>query len=133
MRVCQGGCGTLLPPSKAGPERKWCSENCRKRTPEFRAAEREYNRTPGRRGYCRICGGLKGAGSPKGREICQACIARGKEAKYAEIQELWLAGATFPEITAELGMTQGYLGVTLHRMRREGWDVPYRYAKRVAA
>lgn len=130
MSLCRG-CGVELAPNKApGPRRKWCSDNCRKRTPEFRAAEREYNKTSVvRTGLCAICGGLKGS-QCKRYEICRACVVRGKEAKREEIQQLWLSGASLRQIRAELGITRGYLAVEIHRMREEGWDLPYRYAKR---
>lgn len=48
------------------------------------------------------------------------------DTKHRLIQEMWLRGAKTPEIANAIGGTVGALRVEMHRMRRDGWDLPYR-------
>lgn len=59
---------------------------------------------------------------------------RGRPRRRALIQRralivcLWHAGAPLEEIHLLAGMSRGHLSVEMHRMRCEGYDLPYRYA-----
>lgn len=48
-------------------------------------------------------------------------------AKCQRIVALWHDGRTIRQIAAALDTTPGTIGVEITRMRREGWDVPYRH------
>lgn len=56
-------------------------------------------------------------------EDCPSCRAR---ARYRQIEQLWNEGRSFPEIMAELDVSQGFLAGTVNRMRRNGYNLPYR-------
>jgi hypothetical protein len=57
-------------------------------------------------------------------------ISRGTRAatntRRSEIRRLWLRGASAREIAEDLGSTAKSIGVEITRMRRDGWDLPYR-------
>jgi predicted transcriptional regulator len=105
-------------------------DNARRRQ-QKREWEREHYR-----GECEVCG------ARTGKRSCTRCpkhsLAReAHRQRREEIQRRWLAGESLNEIAAALGTTKNSAQVTVHRMRREGWDMPYRYkivdGKRVAA
>lgn len=50
--------------------------------------------------------------------------------RRALIVLLWADGAPLREIRELLGWTQGHLSVEMDRMRRQGYDLPYRYKVR---
>lgn len=47
-------------------------------------------------------------------------------ARRQRVQALWLAGRSIEEIADELGATYSAIGNLMHKMRREGWALPYR-------
>lgn len=53
------------------------------------------------------------------------------------VQVMWMDGAKLREIADTLGITVNTVGVTMARMRADGWDLPLRHAmwngRRVAA
>jgi hypothetical protein len=49
-----------------------------------------------------------------------------RDAHYREVQSLWHAGLLAREIAARMDTTPRTVNCWLHRMRRDGWDVPYR-------
>ena len=123
MPDCQG-CGARLALSKApGQPRKWCSETCRKS---------QYA------GVCLDCGaptsGSDGRG-PRASKRCSGCagfvaaraaLREQRDEYYREVERLWKAGMTTMEIASEMDTTVLTIGTRLHRMRRDGWDVPFR-------
>ncbi len=122
------GCGVPLPPNRApGRARKWCSDPCRKRALYA--------------GTCESCGGPTDGSqgrvaAPKRCVVCtpRAAAARAgwtaiRDAHYHEVQRLWRAGLTMREIAARMDTTKPTVGTWLYRMRRDGWDVPYRYRR----
>ncbi len=117
------GCGVALPPSKGGPPRKWCGDRCRKHT--------LYG------GACVDCGATTNGGNGHAvpAERCGACsgtaaanAARAglRDTRYRAVEALWFAGLTMRGIAATLDTTEPTVKSWLHRMRRDGWDVPYR-------
>lgn len=48
------------------------------------------------------------------------------------IHAMWHEGLSLREIAERMGTTLNSIGVTIDRMRRTGWDMPYRYARRRA-
>jgi hypothetical protein len=86
------------------------------------------------RGTCVDCG------DPTRRsttERCIPCEIVRRQARFPEIMRRWEAGESIREIAAAMGTTKNSLGVTIVRMRKAGWELPYRYVmregKRVAA
>lgn len=69
--------------------------------------------------------------------MCRGCHAATANVRWSLIAGMWADGWAAREIAAAIGTTLGSLRVMIHRMRRDGWDVPYRYTmvdgKRVAA
>ena len=54
------------------------------------------------------------------------CQTVEKERRWGEIQELWnYKECSRHEIAERLGLTLGSLMITMHRMRRAGWHLPY--------
>lgn len=49
-----------------------------------------------------------------------------RDARYRRIQDLWAGGYLLTEIADELETTKGTVADAMQRMRREGWDLPYR-------
>lgn len=76
---------------------------------------------------CPICGGPM-ARATRGR--CSVCRANAEHARKSCIQDMWHEGRTLAEIAAALDTTVDSLGVTMVRMRRQGWELPYRYTVR---
>ena len=89
-------------------------------------------------GTCEVCGGPTTYGRPGTGPYtrCQAhsispelSAARMRELgrpRRERILQLWNQGATIAEIAADLGTTDSAVGVTMHSMRKEGWDLPHR-------
>jgi hypothetical protein len=120
-RVCEA-CGGPLPTSH--PNRRYCSEHCRRA---------QYD------GVCVDCGartdGHDGPGKASLR--CVPCANRHSiEAGRADmkrvrlrrerIEELWAEGLLMRQIAAEMNWSMDHLAIELHRMRRAGYDLPYR-------
>lgn len=92
-----------------------------------KAWERAYQAAPENRGECEVCEGPMGVGS-RSDGICRSCRLAARNCKWAEIQSLWNEGYSIRDICRELGgVSVGYLGGEMCRMRSEGWDLPYRY------
>ncbi len=98
-------------------------------------------------GVCVECGGwVSGHAGRNGRSLrcttCGSCLGgvRGGRTVAARalprrerIAVLYRQGMPLAEIAREVGTTVDSLGVTLVRMRRAGWDLPYRRKPRVTA
>lgn len=93
------------------------------------------------RGQCRKCGSATYNGSASPPAYCHACypaseMGRAAAARNglrqtdfnlrARVVEMWAGGRLMREISADLGITRGHLSVLMVRMRREGYDLPYR-------
>lgn len=96
---------------------------------EVRRKNREYN--DANRATCIECGGSMGSGSGHRQNrgaigVCRPCRTAAKEKRWRVIEGLWAEGKTFGQIAAEIGIKGGHLGVELDRMRKAGWNVPYR-------
>jgi hypothetical protein len=53
-----------------------------------------------------------------------------QRAAFPDVHRRWLAGESTAEIASALDRTVGSVSMTIHRMRDQGWDLPYR--RRVA-
>jgi hypothetical protein len=75
-------------------------------------------------------------GQPRARssDRCSDCRRRDERAalndKRTEIQRLWAQGAAVAAIAAAVGSTPGSVRVATVQMRKDGWDMPYRYRRR---
>lgn len=82
---------------------------------------------------CPKCGGPM----KRQRSQCKKCYDAEFLASRNALAAMWHDGATLAEIAAALDTTIESVGATMVRMRRAGWDLPYRYAmsdgRRVAA
>jgi transposase len=100
-----------------------------------RESRREWNRAH-MHAPCPLCGGPMSRNKAAG-DRCAKCREIAEHARRSCIQDMWLDGHTMSEIADALGTTLESLGVTMVRMRKQGWDLPYRYrmenGKRVAA
>lgn len=113
-RVCEG-CGAALPPSRTRP-RKWCSDNCRKRT---------YDRVHASR--CRDCGTR--TTKPNSRRCGPCAVTHQKRVHDVRMEALaWLyrQGHSTEVVAGVFGWTVEGTRVELTRARNEGFDVPYR-------
>jgi hypothetical protein len=54
---------------------------------------------------------------------------KAKEKKWREVQGLWEADLSFPEIAERMGWSASHLAVQTNKMRRAGWDLPLRNVK----
>lgn len=70
-----------------------------------------------------------GCGRPVSRcaERCRPCFIEHVQEDRRRIVEMWAAGASMREIAAAIGTSKVSLGTTMAEMRRDGWDLPYRY------
>ena len=75
------------------------------------------------RGVCAECNGRMCQDEDG---VCLDCRVLGKEANYRAIELMWEDGLTFPQIMEALGWTKGHVSVVMDRMRKEGWNLPYR-------
>lgn len=76
------------------------------------------------RDVCSVCGRSRPRGGSG--DLCARCITDAVERRRARVVELWHDGLTVRELAAVFGWTQGYAGVEVVRMRRAGYDLPYR-------
>lgn len=63
-------------------------------------------------------------------ERCVECLhkawAEATEARRARIAEMWADGHSMAEIAEDIGTTRNALSGEMVRMRRAGWDLPFR-------
>jgi transposase len=59
--------------------------------------------------------------------------AHGTSERRAKLAALYAEGLTYAEIATRMGVCPGTVDSHLHRMRRDGWDLPYRNAPKVTA
>lgn len=118
MGTC-AGCGTEIPPSKAGRPRKWCSEKCRKA---------QYS------GTCERCGkptnGYAGPGLASSRCIDCFMVEHTQTERNAKLVELWEAGLPSSEIGRRLGMSSSAVCSWVDMERRKGRDLSRRFLPR---
>jgi transposase len=74
-------------------------------------------------------------GEPRGRHarVCENCYQEGQLTRLRTIASCWREGASLKEIAERLGSTVNSIGATMVRMRKQGWDLPYRQVPRKAA
>lgn len=132
-RVREGSCdfcGRPFVDRSGAQRRRFCSGRCRRSDFETKMA----NRVP-----CAACGGptgntpgqKRGDGRPEGERLCRACDEAGRRAVADErgrrIQRWWAEGLSTAEIAVRLGWSKNHLSAELDRLRRRGFDLPYRY------
>lgn len=121
---CCGTCGTsLLPPSKPGPPRKWCSERCRKEQ------------------YAKACSGcgtrISGCDPGKSKGRCVSCSEKAQDyskrpqsvtarERRDRIVVMWANGDKISQMAREMQISPTGMGELMIRMRRAGYDLPYR-------
>lgn len=71
---------------------------------------------------CPTCGGKK----VKKSKLCYGCEVEVRRARMRIIQVMWKGGHSHRQIAILLGTTKGTVQATISRMRRDGWDMPYR-------
>lgn len=108
---------------------RWTSEEQRERDVQRSRAYRKRNRervrtydSKRRRDACPVCGGPKTIRS----ELCAGCSRFAGKQRQRFIQIMWKDGHTVPQIAALLETTTGSVQTSIARMRRAGWDMPYR-------
>lgn len=94
-----------------------------------RAYDSEYDAT--HKGTCADCGGPTHRQHDGG--TCADCHARRAQERREQIAVMWRDGQTLREIADALDSTPNSIQVTVHRMRRDGWDLPSRRRRAVAA
>lgn len=97
----------------------------REKGDEVRAAQRAWDANPVNRGRCTSCGGLRGIGVYS-EGTCMGCVKAAAEEKRQQIVRLWREGKSLKEIAAILGYQAKALGPLMVRMRKRGYDLPYR-------
>ena len=111
-------CGNPFTDTTTNARRRFCSENCRKRHQE---------RTTGR-GVCAKCGGP--TARKRAYRYCRECRAQLETDRVAaraeQIVAWWAEGRTLSQIGELLGWTQNHAHVEINRLRRAGYDLPFR-------
>lgn len=97
-----------------------------KRAPAKRAWERQQDRPA-----CPSCGGPRGIGSRrKSPGLCRKCRIEKESERVLQragwIVVWWAQGLTVAEIAREIGWSPGHTAQEIHRLRGEGFDLPYR-------
>lgn len=109
---------------------RWCkpdlAERHRVAARAWKDAHREQNRARDRATMHRPC---PNCGGPMRRQNsqCSECYGATVIVRRSIIQGAWLDGWMLSEIAAIIGTTARSLAVTMVRMRRDGWELPYRY------
>ena len=49
--------------------------------------------------------------------------------RHEEFAAMYRAGASYPELAAHFGVSKGRVSNWLDRLRRYGWELPYRYSE----
>ena len=91
---------------------------------QVRAQNRAYRAT--HKAECPQCGGEMLRETAHRGGVCKPCHQDEADAKAREVERLWAAGLSHPEICARLGWSKGHLGAEIHRLRSLGYDLPYR-------
>lgn len=79
------------------------------------------------------CGNLRAPGQQRKHPdgLCMYCRLEVKAVEAAirreRIVEFWAEGLSRQQIADRLGTSDNAIGKTMAEMRREGWDLPYRY------
>lgn len=111
------GCGVALP-ADVHHTRRYCSDNCRKRT-----HEKAHPR------HCQRCGVVVARTAKRCIDCDFELRAIAQEARWHHIKTLWDAGLSMDEIAPQVGRAnRNALGVEMHRMKVAGWDLPARRA-----
>lgn len=76
-------------------------------------------------GECSSCGGEMDPKWDGG--ICMACREEEKDRRARQIERWWGEGLRLPDIADLLGWSREHLAVEFHRLREQGYDLPYRY------
>lgn len=115
-----------------GTIHRWCNPETQDRGREtsraWKAANRERVRDYAEAHKHRPCPNCGGPMKRHGANQCRECRAATEITCYSLIEGMWADGWALREIAAALGRTENSVHVTFHRMRRDGWDLPYRYA-----
>lgn len=89
-----------------------------------------------KRRNCPQCGEKMGTGTGypgRTEKNCKKCQVTNEnaqtKARYEAIQRLWSAGWSLKEIASKLDSTVASISVSMVRMRKEGWNLPYRYRR----
>lgn len=104
--------------ARHGDKLKWAHEHDRKRCPCGASIGIGVHRDPRHKGHCSAC------------RLEMDAVRRAWRCQT--IYEMWHEGFTLLGIALELGSTPGSINVSINRMRREGWDMPYRRQPRKA-
>ena len=128
MRLARVGecerCGAAYEDRSPGANRRFCSDNCRKRTCDH-----------SHRSTCITCGGPMRIGSTWNRadgrgDQCRACYRRESrewaEGRDATIYLMWHDGAGSAEIAAVLDGSTLSIRARISEMRAEGHELPHR-------
>lgn len=90
---------------------------------------------------CAVCGGPMDGRPPHARYCGPECdgeadrsgtrrtsheMQADRHARRADLAEMWEDGLSLNEIAAHMGITRGYVGVMMARMRADGWQLSYR-------
>lgn len=128
-------CGETGMQTGPGRLRRRCLDCATVRENQRKRAWERSHEPPAR---CVDCASPLAIGSAhKGFKRCVECAKKHRRVQRVEIERMWNEGRAIAEIASALGRSVNSTNVTIVLMRREGWDMPYRYAvrdgKRVAA
>lgn len=104
--------------------RRW-----RKRNPRSpRDARRAYKRRVARGvfGHCKRCNNPLRGELRTDRGLCARCIDEDREWFWREIEQRWGDGETTAEIAEAMQREVPQITAAIHRMRKNGYDLPYR-------
>lgn len=109
----------------------------RRLDPEYAERERQRSRAwkaanPERvhRGICDVCGASTGPLNTTG--VCGSCRRAAVDFRRRMVVVLWKQGESMTGISVELGWSRDHLGNEINRMRKLGYDLPYRYVRKKA-
>lgn len=103
-----------------------CGNKVGQSTRAQKAASEERHRKA-----CADCGGPMSMGSAwRDNRLCRACLnvvnARRKHTRREQIHAMWHDGLMLREIAERLDSSKAAIGAEVTKMRRDGWDMPYR-------
>lgn len=94
----------------------------------MRVYGREYRRT--HKGKCSSCGGEMERQHDGG--VCLACREEEVHRRAEMLERWWAEGLTLKEIASKLGLTVNHVGSELNRLRKKGYNLPYRRKQRAS-